>query len=466
MLTTLSLRLCIFLFFALLAGGGAAIAGLGLWLGWSRSEVPLPTGPFVTAFLLFAFLNTGLALGVWLLFDENVAKPIDMLATGLRLRAHSGVQADLGEDAARYLGDLAPAASAAISADMMDSAGTLARDAARLQAETERLTAMLTEVPMATILVSERQRIVLYDGQASGILSSIAPPRLGAPIADYFDGGDLARAKAQMLSSDAIFAFDLRDQAGGRTHKARAKPLQNGDYMLLLDIPDPGLKPGEARPLVYDFDLLTTEPAQDIWDTKLSELCFVCFDSETTGLSTQHDEVVQIGAVRVLNGRVVEGEALDSYVDPGRPIPPASTAVHHVRDEHVAGAPNMASACQSLHHFAQGAVLVAHNAPFDMAFLKRAEPSADVTFDHPVLDTVLLSAVVFGTTAEHSLDALCDRLKVEIPEAWRHTALGDARVTAEALVRLIPLLESKGYATFADVIAQTRKHGRLLKDLN
>ncbi|MEO1556807.1 MAG: 3'-5' exonuclease [Pseudomonadota bacterium] len=420
----------------------------------------------MTAFLLFAFLNTGLALGVWLLFDENVAKPIDMLATGLRLRAHSGIEADLGEDAARYLGDLAPAASAAISADMMDSAGTLARDAARLQAETERLTAMLTEVPMATILVSERQRIVLYDGQASGILSGIAPPRLGAPIVDYFDGGDLARAKAQMLSSQAVFTFDLRDKDGEKAFEARAKPLDNGGYMLLLDVPEARLEPGEARPLVYDFDLLSTDPVQDIWETRLSELCFVCFDSETTGLSTEHDEVVQIGAVRVLNGRIVEGEALDSYVNPGRPIPPASTAVHQVRDEHVSGAPDMASACQLLHRFAEGAVLVAHNAPFDMAFLKRAEGRAGVSWDHPVLDTVLLSAVVFGTTAQHSLDALCDRLKVVIPDAWRHTALGDARVTAEALVRLIPLLESKGYQTFADVIAETRKHGRLLKDLN
>ena len=89
-----------------------------------------------------------------------------------------------------------------------------------------------------------------------------------------------------------------------------------------------------------------------------------------------------------------------------------------------------------------------------------------VRWDHPVLDTVLLSAIVFGTTEEHTLDALCDRLDITIPPEQRHTALGDAQVTAEALVRLIPLLEGKGLRTLRDVIAESKKHGRLLQDLN
>lgn len=89
-----------------------------------------------------------------------------------------------------------------------------------------------------------------------------------------------------------------------------------------------------------------------------------------------------------------------------------------------------------------------------------------VEWNHPILDTVLLSAVVFGVTETHSLDALCERLGITIPESLRHTAHGDARATAEALVKLIPLLENKGIETFEDVIRETGKHGRLLKDLN
>ncbi|WP_299707216.1 3'-5' exonuclease [uncultured Tateyamaria sp.] len=469
MLTRLSLRLRIFLFFCLVAAGGAGLAAGALYFGWVRAEPTLPTGPFVTAFVVFAFLNTGLAVVIWLLFDENVAKPINTLAANLRLRAHSGVEGELDVDAARYLGDLAPAAQAVshtLSSSVMDTASAVAHKTARLQAEAERLTALLTEIPVATIMVNERMGIVLYDGQAADILSGIAPPRLKAPLVDYFYAADLGRAKSTLNQMGGEVAFDLRDKDATTTFMAKLKPLDGAGYMLLIDMPEVPLKPEAARPLVYDFDLLNAGDGADMQDTALSELCFVAFDSETTGLSTDTDDVVQLGAVRVLNGRIVEGEVLDSYVDPGRPIPPASTAVHHVSDAHVAGAPDFATAGRTLHGFCHDAVLVAHNAPFDLAFLRRAEGQMGVTWDHPVLDTVLLSAIVFGTTEEHTLDALCDRLEIIIPSEQRHTALGDAQVTAEALVKLIPLLEGKGLRRLSDVIAESKKHGRLLQDLN
>ncbi|MEM6374354.1 MAG: 3'-5' exonuclease, partial [Pseudomonadota bacterium] len=78
----------------------------------------------------------------------------------------------------------------------------------------------------------------------------------------------------------------------------------------------------------------------------------------------------------------------------------------------------------------------------------------------------LLSAVVFGTTEDHSLDALCARLAIEIPASERHTALGDAQATAEVLVKFLPLLEAKGVKTFGKLIKETRRHNRLLRDLN
>jgi DNA polymerase-3 subunit epsilon len=89
-----------------------------------------------------------------------------------------------------------------------------------------------------------------------------------------------------------------------------------------------------------------------------------------------------------------------------------------------------------------------------------------VEWNHPVLDTVLLSAVIFGTTEDHSLDALCARLSITIPDDLRHTAIGDAKATGQALVRLLPLLEGRGIETFGRLVEETRKHGRLLRDLN
>ena len=469
MFTQLSLRLRIFLFFGLLALGGAVLAGGALYFGWSRSETALPSGPFVTALIMFVFLNTGLVAAIWLLFDENVAKPIGKLAAELRLRAHSGVEREVEADVAKYLGDLAPAAnavSASLSSSVVDAAAQVARETERLQAETTRLTALLTEIPVATVLVNPANEIVLYDGQAADVLSQIAPPRLKAPLTDYFDADGLAAAQVEMVQAGAEITTQLQDLNRARSYDVSLKPLDDNGYILTLDVQNIKLGPQGARPLVYDFGLMETAEANGLHDTPLSSLCFVAFDTETTGLSPQTDDVVQIGAVRVLNGRIVAGEVMDSYVDPGRPIPPASTEVHKVTNDHVRGAPDFVTAGRSLHHFARDAVLVAHNAPFDLAFLHRFSAQMEVDWNHPVLDTVLLSAVVFGTTEQHSLDALCDRLSITIPPELRHTALGDARATAEALVKLIPLLEGKGLTTFGDVVAETKRHGRLLQDLN
>ncbi len=101
-----------------------------------------------------------------------------------------------------------------------------------------------------------------------------------------------------------------------------------------------------------------------------------------------------------------------------------------------------------------------------MAFLKRQGKASGLAWDHPIMDTVLLSAVVYGTTETHTLDALCERLGVVIPERLRHTALGDAQATAEVLCKLIPMLAAQGHDTLGKLIAQTSKYGRLLEDLN
>ncbi|MCW3784239.1 3'-5' exonuclease [Defluviimonas salinarum] len=222
-----------------------------------------------------------------------------------------------------------------------------------------------------------------------------------------------------------------------------------------------------ARQVVYDFDLLLKPPAAELAATPLGDLIYVVFDTETTGLLPEAgDEIVQIAGLRLVNGRRIQGEVLDMLVDPGRPIPPGATAVHGISDRMVAGAPGIAEALTRFHRFAEGAVLIAHNAPFDMTFLKRREAEIGQAFDHPILDTVLLSAVVYGQTESHSLDALAARLGITIPEEARHTAIGDTIATAEAFLKLLPMLKGKGIVTFGDVLTEVRKHGRLLRDLN
>ncbi|MDU8928187.1 exonuclease domain-containing protein [Alisedimentitalea sp. MJ-SS2] len=468
MLTKLSLRLRIFLFFLFLALAGIAIVTGALYIGHRRTGGD-PSG-YIFSAILSGFGLLGVSAGIWLLFDENVAKPIERLAAAMRTRAHAGVDVALNENEARYLGDLAPATQAVtgqLSQSTMDAAEAVASETARLAAEKERLTALLTEIPMAMVLVNAAHQITLYDGQAAQILGQVHVPRLNASIFEYFREEDVMLAHAEMHSSGAEVSLTARGTQGRLTFDARLKPLAHAPgYMLLIDDTHASIDADAARPLIYDFDLGEQASEHAIEDTPIDALTYMVFDTETTGLQPNKDEIVQIGAVRVVNGRIIPGECIDQLVNPGMPIPPASTKVHKVSDAMVADAPDIHLAAGHLHTFSQNSVIVAHNAPFDMAFLRRHGKRSGLDWTHPILDTVLLSAVLFGASETHTLDALCDRLGVTIPEELRHTALGDAQATAEVLCLMLPMLASRGFKNFGQVISQTRKHGRLLQDLN
>ncbi|SEL35007.1 3'-5' exonuclease [Pacificibacter marinus] len=221
------------------------------------------------------------------------------------------------------------------------------------------------------------------------------------------------------------------------------------------------------RGATYDFDLLA-KPSQDTHlSTALSDLTYVVFDTETTGLfPNAGDEICQVAAVRIVNGKVVRGETLDALVDPERHIPKAATKIHHITNEMVREHPTIDVVGRALHSFARGAVLVAHNAPFDMAFLHRHASRIGAQFDHPVIDTVLLSAVVFGQSQPHSLDEICTRLGINIPPDQRHTALGDTIATAQAFLKMLKMAEAKGITTFEDLVMEMKRHSRLQPDLN
>lgn len=208
-----------------------------------------------------------------------------------------------------------------------------------------------------------------------------------------------------------------------------------------------------ARPEFYDFDLFGRRERTAFAEAPLKELTYVVFDTETTGLEPQRDdEIVQIGGVRIVNGRILKSEAYDRLVNPGRRIPPASTRIHGIGDADVALAEPLLPAIGRFHAYAGGAVLVAHNAAFDMSFLTKHKREIDVAFTQPVLDTVLLAAHVFGPGAKLTLDALAERFGVRLPERDRHTALGDALATAEVFLKLVALLEAEGTATLGDAL--------------
>jgi DNA polymerase III subunit epsilon len=163
----------------------------------------------------------------------------------------------------------------------------------------------------------------------------------------------------------------------------------------------------------------------------------------------------------VVNGRVLSGETFQRTVNPRIPIPPSSTAFHGLTDAMVRDKPPIEVVLHQFHTFCAGAVLVAHNAAFDMRFLELKEAATGIRFDQPVLDTLLLSAAVHPSLQDHGLEAIADRLGVRV--IGRHTALGDALLTGEILLRLIPLLAERGIVTLkqAREASQRTYHARL-----
>lgn len=459
----LSLRLRVFLFFCLIGLGGLAIILGALWLGFRQHGDPEALSSFVSAGVISGFGLLALVTFVWRLFDEHVSKPIEGMASQLRVGAAGGAGAKFDAGKAQYLGDLAPAASdlhERLGRVAADNAEAVSRKTEQLERQHAQLLRILSDIPIAVIVATRDHKIVLYDGQAADLMDREAPARLNCSVFDYLDEHAIKSALSEMESDAKARRRIAVSGKSGAVYSGHIRLFGIGaGYTLMLE----PLDHDAARPLVYDFDLLDKERPTDPNDTTLRDLTLVVFDSETTGLDPLRDEVVQLGAVRIVNGKIVAGEVFDELVNPRRPIPAHSTKVHRITNEMVTDAPPFNDVCKRFHRFVGDAVVVAHNAPFDMAFLHRQSGVSGVQFDNPILDTVHLSAVVFGGSAEHTLDALCDRLGVDIPEDQRHTALGDAIATAKALVAMLPILEARGLRTFGQIRAEVRKHSRILK---
>jgi DNA polymerase-3 subunit epsilon len=263
---------------------------------------------------------------------------------------------------------------------------------------------------------------------------------------------------------------DVVERHGGAFWFERERVRHEAFFRFLLPLANPQeqvdaatfLK-SESRPEYYDFDLFkTTEQTRTLDDRKLVDLVYTVFDTETTGLNpSQGDEIIQIGAARIVNSKLLRQECFEQLVDPKRPIPAASIPIHSIQPEMVVGQPTIDQVLPAFHAFAQDTVLVAHNAAFDMRFLQLKEEQAGVVFDHPVLDTLLLSALIHPNQDSHRLEALAERFNVTV--IGRHTALGDAMVTAEVFVKLIPMLAEKRIHTLGQAreAAQKTYYARL-----
>ena len=176
---------------------------------------------------------------------------------------------------------------------------------------------------------------------------------------------------------------------------------------------------------------------------------YIIFDLETTGLSAATERIIEIGAVKVENGEILE--SFDLFVDPEKAITPEITRLTSITNEMVAGAPKEAEALEQFFRFCDGCdILVAHNADFDMGFLRAAIRRCGREEDPVQIDTLVMARAMYPELKKHKLDTIAERLGVT--QKHHHRADDDARVLAEIFLKMVQkLVEDVGITKVMDI---------------
>ncbi len=428
--------------------------------------------------ILFLFL----LFGVWAMLHLRLIRPIDTITREIETLAHAQKIRPIEVPDGHLTGGLSEAVQQLIE-HVIDarSKRLQAIDEAVESAETykRRLETILLDLSEGVIVCNLDNRVLLYNQAAMRILQRPEALGLGRRLFAMFERDPILKALDELTS----------DQRGDKTRKLRTRQLvkcerldgvadidahvalicsdeiETEGYVLTFT---PALDMAEVsedlppRPEFYDFDLFKCVPDREITDIPLNELRCVVFDTETTGLEpSKGDELISIGAVRVVNGRTVRGETFYQLINPGKKIPKASIKFHGIADKDVKGKLKAGSVLPMFHRFCGRAVLVAHNAAFDMKFLELKEKTSGVSFQNPVLDILLLSAFLHDHTVDHSLNATAERLGISV--SGRHTALGDAMTTATILLAMLDPLAERGVVTLGDALKVSSEQVKVRK---
>lgn len=201
-------------------------------------------------------------------------------------------------------------------------------------------------------------------------------------------------------------------------------------------------KDGGEFKVIYGVEAYFVNDSVEIVNGELDEPLdgeFIVFDTETTGLSAAAERMTEIGAVRIRGGEVVE--TFNTFVNPGKAIPPKITELTGITNEMVADAPSEAEALQSFLDFCGDHILIAHNAPFDMAFIRAAAQRAGVKRDFTSLDTVPLCRNLLPELKKHKLNIVAEHLK--LGDFNHHRASDDANMLAAIFLKLCEKLKKE-----------------------
>lgn len=173
----------------------------------------------------------------------------------------------------------------------------------------------------------------------------------------------------------------------------------------------------------------------------LDDATYVVFDVETTGLSTAYDTIIELAAVKMKEGKVID--KFERFANPHKPLSAKIIELTHITDDMLRDAPEVDEVITEFREFIGDAIVVAHNASFDMGFLYTAYEKAGIQgVVHPVIDTLELSRFLNPTLKSHRLNTLCKRYGIELTQ--HHRAIYDTEATGELLLHLLKESKEKG----------------------
>ena len=188
---------------------------------------------------------------------------------------------------------------------------------------------------------------------------------------------------------------------------------------------------------------------------------YVVFDLETTGFSPVKNNIIEIGAVKIQNGKITD--RFSTFVNPREPIPYKIQQLTSIRDEDVLEAPVIEDVLPQFLEFCKGCVMVAHNASFDMSFIAENCKRLNLTHEETIVDTVGVARILLPGQAKHTLDACAKTLGISLEN--HHRAVDDAEATAEIFEKFLPMLKAAGANKLADINAMGEDNVDAVKKL-
>ena len=227
------------------------------------------------------------------------------------------------------------------------------------------------------------------------------------------------------------------------TDFAKRAKLWGHDALAIADTNDvqgfpEAMEAGEATGLkiLYGTDINFVDDKEKIvtnYDSNKNYNSYVVFDIETTGLSSRNDKITEIGAVKIVDGTIVD--RFSQLVNPEREIPQVVVELTGISNAKVENEPTIEEVIPKFYEFSKDSVLVAHNAKFDISFIRREYANNNLEFSHPILDTLVLARALMTNMKRFNLGTLCKNLGVSLVGA--HRAVNDAEATAAMFIKLI-----------------------------